>query len=80
MTREGQIRVDILDVDYNKVSLDICYCYQSEPSCHYDVEPFSDLTWWLKDRTIDREMIPADELWKIEEALLEDINDTPTSI
>ena len=80
MTLNGSIHTTILDMDYNTISLEVCYCYQSEPSCDYDVEPFSDLTWWLADKSIDRDMIPADEMWKIEERLWDIINDTPQAI
>ena len=80
MTLNGSIHTTILDMDYNTISLEVCYCYQAEPSCDYDVEPFSDLTWWLADKSIDRDMIPADEVWKIEERLWDVINDTPNAI
>lgn len=79
MTREGEIRV-FVDIEGTHIPLKVSYCYQSEPSGHYDIEPYSDLSWWFTDRSIDQSLIPEYQIWRIEESIWADINDTPSAI
>ena len=59
---------------------EVFYTYQDSPSGDYDTEPFSDLSWWFANKSIDVDGLDLSDKAVIEEKLWEVINDTPNAI